>query len=71
MSFFFKDSLQKKILPAYPLTELNSKQLIVVQNIVLLLDSLEIKIYSTGGTQRFIEDLKIKCIPVESLTTAI
>ncbi len=26
-------------------------------------------IYTTGGTQKFIEDLNIKVIPVESLTT--
>ena len=40
-----------------------------LQNIVRLLNSLEIKIYSTGGTQKFIEDLGIECIPVESLTS--
>jgi phosphoribosylaminoimidazolecarboxamide formyltransferase/IMP cyclohydrolase len=28
-----------------------------------------IKIYSTGGTQKFLEDLGISCIPVESLTS--
>ncbi|MBL7706099.1 MAG: bifunctional phosphoribosylaminoimidazolecarboxamide formyltransferase/IMP cyclohydrolase [Taibaiella sp.] len=28
-----------------------------------------VKIYSTGGTQKFIEDLNIPCIPVESLTS--
>ena len=28
-----------------------------------------IKIYSTGGTQKFLEDLGIACIAVESLTT--
>lgn len=28
-----------------------------------------ITIYSTGGTQKFIEDLGIACVPVESLTT--
>ncbi|RYD97614.1 MAG: bifunctional phosphoribosylaminoimidazolecarboxamide formyltransferase/IMP cyclohydrolase [Sphingobacteriales bacterium] len=28
-----------------------------------------VNIYSTGGTQKFIEDLKIPCIPVESLTS--
>ena len=26
-------------------------------------------IYSTGGTQQFIEDLNIPCVPVESLTS--
>ena len=40
-----------------------------LQNIVQLLHSLEIKIYSTGGTQKFIEDLGVSCIAVESLTS--
>ena len=40
-----------------------------MQNIVQLLQSLNIKIYSTGGTQKFIEELKIECTPVESLTS--
>ena len=34
-----------------------------------ILNKLGIKIYSTGGTQKFLEDLGIACIPVESLTT--
>lgn len=33
------------------------------------LQQLGINIYSTGGTQKFLEDLGIPCIPVESLTT--
>jgi phosphoribosylaminoimidazolecarboxamide formyltransferase/IMP cyclohydrolase len=33
------------------------------------LHALGITIYSTGGTQKFLEDLKIPCVPVESLTT--
>ena len=33
------------------------------------LHSLGITIYSTGGTEKFIKDLGIPCIPVESLTT--
>ncbi len=33
------------------------------------LQALGITIYSTGGTQQFLEDLGIKCVPVESLTT--
>lgn len=37
--------------------------------IVQELDRLGVTIYSTGGTQKFIEDLNIKCIPVEQLTT--
>ena len=32
-------------------------------------DRLGITIYSTGGTQEFIEKLGVKCIPVESLTS--
>ncbi len=33
------------------------------------LQELGITIYSTGGTQKFLEDLGIPCVPVESLTT--
>ena len=33
------------------------------------LKALGITIYSTGGTQKFLEDLGIACVPVESLTT--
>jgi len=33
------------------------------------LKALGITIYSTGGTQQFLEDLGIACVPVESLTT--
>ena len=33
------------------------------------LHALGINIYSTGGTEKFIKDLGIPCIPVESLTT--
>jgi phosphoribosylaminoimidazolecarboxamide formyltransferase / IMP cyclohydrolase len=40
-----------------------------LQNIIKLLDSLGITIYSTGGTQKFVEDLGISCIAVESLTS--
>ncbi|HTQ64385.1 MAG TPA: bifunctional phosphoribosylaminoimidazolecarboxamide formyltransferase/IMP cyclohydrolase [Puia sp.] len=40
-----------------------------LEPIVQILDSLGIKIYSTGGTQQFIEKLNIPCIPVENLTT--
>ncbi len=40
-----------------------------LENIVQQLHQLGITIYSTGGTQKFIEDLKIPCVPVESLTT--
>lgn len=40
-----------------------------LQNIVQLLHSLNIKIYSTGGTQKFIEELAVPCIAVESLTS--
>lgn len=40
-----------------------------LENIILTLQKLGVTIYSTGGTQKFIEDLKVPCIPVESLTT--
>ena len=40
-----------------------------LDNIVKQLHSLGITIYSTGGTQQFIEQLKIPVIPVEDLTT--
>jgi phosphoribosylaminoimidazolecarboxamide formyltransferase/IMP cyclohydrolase len=40
-----------------------------LQNILHLLSSLEIKIYSTGGTQKFIEEAGLRCVAVESLTT--
>ncbi len=37
--------------------------------IVQELNRLGITIYSTGGTQKFIEELGLPCVPVESLTT--
>src|SRR5450432_1417407 len=40
-----------------------------LENIVSLLQTLNVKIYSTGGTQKFIEELGIPCIPVESITS--
>ena len=40
-----------------------------LENIVQQLHHFGITIYSTGGTQKFIEDLKVPCVPVESLTT--
>jgi phosphoribosylaminoimidazolecarboxamide formyltransferase/IMP cyclohydrolase len=40
-----------------------------LENIIEELHQLGITIYSTGGTQKFIEELKVPCIPVESLTT--
>jgi phosphoribosylaminoimidazolecarboxamide formyltransferase / IMP cyclohydrolase len=40
-----------------------------LENIITELHRLGITIYSTGGTQKFIEDLKIPCVPVESLTS--
>ena len=40
-----------------------------LENIVQQLHELGVTIYSTGGTQKFIEDLNIPCVPVESLTT--
>lgn len=40
-----------------------------LENIVTELHRLGVTIYSTGGTQKFIEDLKVPCVPVESLTS--
>ncbi len=40
-----------------------------LENIITQLHQLGITIYSTGGTQKFIEDLGVPCVPVESLTT--
>ena len=40
-----------------------------LETIIKDLYDLGITIYSTGGTQKFIEDLNIPCIPVESLTS--
>jgi len=40
-----------------------------LENIIKQLHQLGITIYSTGGTQKFIEELNVPCIPVESLTT--
>ena len=40
-----------------------------LENIINELHQLGVTIYSTGGTQKFIEDLKVPCVPVESLTT--
>src|SRR3982750_4100790 len=40
-----------------------------LESIVRELDRQKISIYSTGGTQKFIEDLGINCVPVESLTS--
>ena len=40
-----------------------------LENIVKELHQLGVTIYSTGGTQKFIEELGAPCVPVESLTT--
>lgn len=40
-----------------------------LENIVRKLDELGIRIYSTGGTQDYIEKLGLKVIPVENLTS--
>ncbi|HET9280276.1 MAG TPA: bifunctional phosphoribosylaminoimidazolecarboxamide formyltransferase/IMP cyclohydrolase [Flavitalea sp.] len=40
-----------------------------LETIVKQLHSLGVKLYSTGGTQKFIEQLHIPVIPVETLTT--
>ena len=39
-----------------------------LEPIVRLLDQLGIKMYSTGGTQKFIEDLSLSVTPVEDIT---
>lgn len=39
-----------------------------LEPIIALLQKHNIKIYSTGGTQKFIEENGVACIPVESLT---
>src|SRR5213596_2415628 len=40
-----------------------------LESIVKLLSDLNVTIYSTGGTQKFIEELHIPVIPVEKLTS--
>lgn len=40
-----------------------------LEPLVKELSTFGVTIYSTGGTQKFIEDLGINCVPVESLTT--
>ena len=40
-----------------------------LENIIKQLHQLGITIYSTGGTQKFIEELNVACVSVESLTT--
>jgi len=40
-----------------------------LENIIKLLNTLNIKIYSTGGTQKFIEEIGVSCIAVESITS--
>ena len=39
-----------------------------LEELVKILDSKGVKIYSTGGTQKYIENLGISIIPVEELT---
>lgn len=39
-----------------------------LEPLIATLAAQEVAIYSTGGTQQFIESLGVKCIPVESLT---
>ena len=40
-----------------------------LESIVKLLQQLGITIYSTGGTEKFINELGLACVPVESLTS--
>lgn len=39
-----------------------------LQKVIALLKELDIVIYTTGGTQNFIEEQGVSCVPVESLT---
>lgn len=39
-----------------------------LENIIQYLNKLGVIIYSTGGTQKFIESLRVPCVPVEDLT---
>ena len=39
-----------------------------LQHIIRLLQAKDITIYTTGGTQKFIEQEGVYCVPVESLT---
>ena len=65
MAYLFNQYMNKKIKSA--LISVFYKD--GLEPIVKLLSELEVTIYSTGGTQEFIEKLGIKVIPVESLTT--
>jgi phosphoribosylaminoimidazolecarboxamide formyltransferase/IMP cyclohydrolase len=40
-----------------------------LEPIVKELERLNVTIYSTGGTQKFIEDMGVACVPVEDVTT--
>ena len=40
-----------------------------LENIIKQLHAIGATIYSTGGTQKFIEDIKVPCVAVESLTS--
>jgi phosphoribosylaminoimidazolecarboxamide formyltransferase / IMP cyclohydrolase len=40
-----------------------------LESLVRLLNKLNVTIYTTGGTQKFIEELSVPCTSVESLTT--
>ncbi|MDR3716228.1 MAG: bifunctional phosphoribosylaminoimidazolecarboxamide formyltransferase/IMP cyclohydrolase [Puia sp.] len=40
-----------------------------LENIIKKLDAQGVTLYSTGGTQKFIESQGLSCVPVESLTT--
>jgi len=65
MAYLFNQYMNKKIKSA--LISVFYKD--GLEPIVKLLSELEVTIYSTGGTQEFIEKLGIKVIPVESLTS--
>src|ERR1700689_768727 len=68
--------LQKNILCKQPAMTKKIKSALIsgfykegLEIIVKQLQGLGITIYSTGGTQKFIEQLQIPCIGVESLTS--
>ena len=75
----YKKNRVRKASPKTTLTEKMNKKiqsaLISVfykdglENIIKELHQLGITVYSTGGTQQFIEALNVPCVPVESLTS--
>ena len=65
--------ISEQIPKSFPMKKIKSALISVfykdgLENILKELSARGVEIYSTGGTQKFIEELGIKCIPVESLT---